>query len=133
MSAFQTFCLSPSAGTPATPRGRRAANSVIWKHRTTACVLPKGKTLIDWQDRSCPFQQTTIEYQKLRNYRTRPKLSFSVRAIVLRRVANWALEAIGHFAMIASSRVCRDAGLPVVARAAVGLGSLSALAIFGGL
>ena len=28
MSAFQTFCLSPSAATPAAPRGRRAAKSV---------------------------------------------------------------------------------------------------------
>jgi hypothetical protein len=56
------------------------------KHSTTACVLPKGKTLIDRRDRSCPFQQTSIEYQKLRNYRTRRNLRFSAPAIVPLRV-----------------------------------------------
>jgi hypothetical protein len=41
-----------------------------------------------------------------------PEFTFSVPAIVLLRVANWALEAIGHFAMIASSpSPARMAGL----------------------
>jgi hypothetical protein len=59
-----------------------------------------------------PISADEHRVSELRNYRTRPKLSFSVRAIVLRRVANWALEAIGHFAMIASSpSPARMAGL----------------------
>jgi hypothetical protein len=51
MSAFQTFYLSPSAAAPPAPRRRRArgqwgSSRATWKHRTTAFVLPKGKSLI---------------------------------------------------------------------------------------
>jgi hypothetical protein len=103
--------LPPRPAAAAQP-SQRGSSRWTWKHRTTAFVLPKGKSLIAHQDRNCPFQQTRIENHKLWNYRTRPNLRFSVPAIVLLRVANWALKAIGHFAMIASSpSPARMAGL----------------------
>src|SRR3984885_6975568 len=73
MSAFQTFCLSPSAATPPAPEVQWGSSRATWKHRTTAFVLPKGKSLIAHQDRNCPFQQTSIENHKMWNYSSNSK------------------------------------------------------------